>query len=291
MQQTDWINIAIAPVMLIFRIVFSMKFCPTARLALSFLLSLSYSVVEAAEPVDLTYPFDDKTIYWPTSKGFEWKLVQHGITPGGYFYSSADYAANEHGGTHLDAPVHFRQDGLSVDRIPVAKLMGPLVVVDVSAACARNPDYRVSAADFIAWETQHGRIPDGAIVLIRTGWGKHWPDKKRYLGTDKPGDVAGLHFPGISVAGTCFLSGRRAQSKQQRVFRARPPIHIGHVHFANSAVDSSSCQGFDSLLCVILFTCLALRLFFHVDFSRTRISRLLPNADRTRRSAEATCAK
>lgn len=186
-----------------------MKFCLVARLALSLLLPLSCRIVEAAEPIDLTYPFDDKTIYWPTSKGFEWKLVQHGMTPGGYFYSSADYAANEHGGTHLDAPVHFREDGLSVDQIPIAKLMGPLVVIDVSAACAHNPDYRVSAADLMAWEKQHGRIPESAIVLIRTGWGKYWPDKKRYLGTDKPGDVAGLHFPGISRDAAELLAKQR----------------------------------------------------------------------------------
>ena len=190
-----------------FRIVFSMKLRSVVRMAL--LLLLGCGIIEAAEPIDLTYPFDGKTIYWPTSKGFEWKLVQHGITPGGYFYSSADYAANEHGGTHLDAPVHFREDGLSVDRIPVTKLMGPLVVVDVSAACAHNPDYLVSASDFIAWEKQHGRIPEGAIVLIRTGWGKYWPDKKRYLGTDKPGDVAGLHFPGIARDAAEFLAQRK----------------------------------------------------------------------------------
>jgi kynurenine formamidase len=178
------------------------------RLVLCFLFFCVY-VTRAAQPLDLTYSFDEKTIYWPTSKSFEWKLVRHGKTPAGYFYSSADYAANEHGGTHLDAPVHFHDGGAGVDQIPITKLMGPVVVVDVSAACAHNPDYRVSAGDVTGWEKQHGRIPDGAIVLIRTGWGKYWPDKKRYLGTDKPGDVAGLHFPGVSREAAEFLVKQR----------------------------------------------------------------------------------
>jgi kynurenine formamidase len=173
------------------------------------LLFLVVGFARGAQPVDLTYSFDEETIYWPTSKSFEWTLVQHGKTPGGYFYSSANYAANEHGGTHLDAPVHFHEGGASVEQIPVTKLMSPVAVVDVSAECARNPDYRVSADDLITWEKQHGRIPDGAIVLIRTGWGKYWPDKKRYLGTDKPGDVAGLHFPGISREAAEFLVKQR----------------------------------------------------------------------------------
>jgi kynurenine formamidase len=189
-------------------IVFSVRFWASMRLS-SCLLLLSFRLIGASQPIDLTYSFDEKTIYWPTSKGFEWTLVQHGRTPAGYFYSSADYAANEHGGTHLDAPVHFREGGASVGQIPVTKLIGPLVIVDVSAACVHNPDYRVSADDLIRWEKQHGRIPDGAILLIRTGWGKYWPDKKRYLGTDKPGDIAGLHFPGISGEAAEFLVKQR----------------------------------------------------------------------------------
>jgi kynurenine formamidase len=172
-------------------------------------LFLSVGLARGAQPIDLTYSFGEKTIYWPTSKSFEWKLVQHGRTPGGYFYSSADYSANEHGGTHLDAPVHFHEGGVGVDLIPVTKLMGPVVVADVSAVCANNPDYRLSVNDLIAWEKQNGRIPDGAILLIRTGWGRYWPDKQRYLGTDKPGDVAGLHFPGISREAAEFLVNER----------------------------------------------------------------------------------
>jgi kynurenine formamidase len=185
-----------------------MTSCASVRLGFCLLL-LSFRLIGASHPIDLTYPFDEKTIYWPTSKSFEWKLVQHGNTAAGYSYSSADYAANEHGGTHLDAPVHFSANGVSVDQIPITKLIGPVVVVDVSAACVNNPDYLVSTKDLVQWEKQHGRIPDGVILLIRTAWSKYWPDKKRYLGTDEPGDVAGLHFPGISRDAAEFLVKQR----------------------------------------------------------------------------------
>jgi kynurenine formamidase len=176
---------------------------------LPILLAASFGVLQAAQAVDLTYPFDETTIYWPTSKSFDWKLIQHGKTPAGYFYSSADYSANEHGGTHLDAPVHFHEGGACVDQIPVSRLMAPAIVVNVESACSRNPDYRISVADLTGWEKQHGRIPDNSILLIYTGWGKYWPDKKRYLGTDKKGDVAGLHFPGLSREAAEFLVTQR----------------------------------------------------------------------------------
>ena len=174
-----------------------------------FLLVLSLGMAQAAQPIDLTYSFDEKTIYWPNSKSFDWKMIQHGKTPAGYFYSSANYAANEHGGTHLDAPIHFHEAGATVDQIPVNKLMAPTVVVDVESASMRNPDYRVSVADLTGWEKRYGRIPDNCILLIHTGWGKYWPDKKRYLGTDKQGDVAGLHFPGLSREAAEFLVSQR----------------------------------------------------------------------------------
>src|SRR6266446_5765117 len=66
--------------------------------------------------VDLTYSFDASTIYWPTEGGFEHKFELFGMQSGGYFYSSARFAAAEHGGTHMDAPLHFNRNGMSVDQ-------------------------------------------------------------------------------------------------------------------------------------------------------------------------------
>ncbi|MBI4910721.1 MAG: cyclase family protein [Acidobacteria bacterium] len=166
--------------------------------------------IDSAKAMDLTYTFDEKTIYWPTSPGFHWEKTQWGKTPAGYFYSSANYGANEHGGTHLDSPIHFSEGGISTEQIPVSKLIAAAVVVDVSAACGRNADYRLTVADLQAFEQKHGRIPNGSVLLVRTGWGRFWPDKMRYLGTDKQGDVANLHFPGVSKEAAEFLVKQRA---------------------------------------------------------------------------------
>ncbi len=149
-----------------------------------------------AEVVDLTHLFDDKTLYWPTSpSSFELKRLSFGETPGGWFYASNSLCTPEHGGTHLDAPIHFDKEGMTIDQIPPRQLIAPGVVIDVSAKAAADPDYRLSLEDLRSWEKLHGNIPAGAIVLLRTGWGKRWPDRKRYLGDDTPGDASKLHFP------------------------------------------------------------------------------------------------
>ena len=149
-----------------------------------------------AEVVDLTHPFDDKTLYWPTAPStFQLTKLHEGKTPGGFFYAANSICTPEHGGTHLDAPIHFSQGGRTADQVPVRQLIAPAVVIDVSRQAAADADYRLSAADVRAWEERHGKVPAGAIVLLRTGWSARWPDRKRYLGDDKPGDASNLHFP------------------------------------------------------------------------------------------------
>jgi len=149
-----------------------------------------------AKVVDLTHPFDDHTLYWPTSpSSFELKRLSFGETPGGWFYASNSLCTPEHGGTHLDAPIHFDKDGKTIDQIPPRQLIAPGVVIDVSAKAAADPDYRLSLEDLRSWEQLHGNVPAGAIVLLRTGWGKRWPQRKQYLGDDTPGDASKLHFP------------------------------------------------------------------------------------------------
>jgi kynurenine formamidase len=154
--------------------------------------------IDPEKLVDLTHTFDDSTIYWPTEKGFELEQGPHGKTEAGYFYAANRFRGPEHGGTHMDAPIHFSENGATADQVPLSQLVGPVVVVDVSAAAAKDADYRLAVSDLEAWESKHGRIPGGAIVLMRSGWGERWPDRKTVLGTDRPGDVANLHFPGFS---------------------------------------------------------------------------------------------
>jgi kynurenine formamidase len=171
--------------------------------------SSSRVAIDASKVVDLTYNFDASTIYWPTAKFFDWQRESWGISPGGYWYAAARYAASEHGGTHIDSPIHFGKDKATTDEIPLSRLIGPAAVIDISAACAQDSDYRLNVADITSWERRYGPIPDGAIVLVHTGWGKFWPDKKRYLGSDAPGDTAHLHFPGISREAAEFLVTKR----------------------------------------------------------------------------------
>ena len=161
--------------------------------------------------VDLSYDFSSETIYWPTAKPFQLEVVSAQRTPAGFYYAANNFAAAEHGGTHLDSPVHFAEGKHATDQIPLEQLMGPAVVVDVSAKADANPDYRIGPEDLTAWEQANGRIPDGAIVLFRTGWGSRWPDRARYLGTTKTGPAAvpELHFPGIHPDAARYLVEQR----------------------------------------------------------------------------------
>lgn len=164
--------------------------------------------------VDLTYAFDSTTIYWPTAKPFRLEVVSAQRTSGGYYYAANNFAAAEHGGTHLDAPVHFAEGRHTTDQIPLTQLTGPAVVVDVSRPVAADRDYRVAPADFEAWERTHTRVPEGAIVLVRTGWGSRWPDRDRYLGTIKTGAAAvpELHFPGLHPDAARWLVARKVHA-------------------------------------------------------------------------------
>ena len=160
--------------------------------------------------VDLTHPFNARTPYWPTSpSGFRLDTLAAGETPGGYYYSAYAYSAPEHGGTHLDAPVHFAEGRASADQVPLERLMAPAVVIDVSARAAADPDYRLTPEDVLAFEARHGRIAPGTIVLLRTGWSGRWPDRRAYLGDDTPGDASGLHFPSFGDAAARLLVEER----------------------------------------------------------------------------------
>ena len=148
--------------------------------------------------VDLTHAFDADTIYWPSEQGFELERGVEGVTPQGWWYAAHRFRTAEHGGTHIDAPIHFAQAGASVDQVPLERLMAAAVLVDARDACARDRDHQIGPEELLAWERGHGPIPSGAIVLLQTGFGRLWPDRAAYLGTDERGAaaVALLHSPG-----------------------------------------------------------------------------------------------
>ena len=190
----------------------------TARLALS-ILGVAGVALGAAPAsgelvgriIDLTHAFDSETIFWPTEEGFVLEKGDEGVVEQGYYYAAHRFRTAEHGGTHIDAPIHFHEDGWTVDEIPLDRLVGSAILVDVSDRCANDPDHRVLVSDFETWEKQHGRIPAASIVLIRTGFGRFWPDRKAYLGTDERGApaVAKLHFPGLHPDAARWLIAER----------------------------------------------------------------------------------
>ena len=166
--------------------------------------------LSAYELVDLTYAFDEETVYWPTSpSGFELEELAHGHSEGGWFYSAYRFRTPEHGGTHLDAPIHFAEGGDTTDRVPLGRLVAPAVVIDVARKAATDPDYLLSVADVEAFEIAYGVIPEGTIVLLRTGWGQRWGDRLRYLGDDTPGDASNLHFPSFGEEAARLLVQQR----------------------------------------------------------------------------------
>ena len=163
------------------------------------------------ELVDLSHAYDTSTIFWPTADGFRLEKVSEGMTPGGYYYAANNFFTAEHGGTHIDAPIHFAQGKQTVDRIPLARLAGPAIIIDVTERASRDADYQVTTADIQQAEQQDGAIPADTIVLLRTGFSQRWPDAARYLGTAERGAdaVAKLHFPGLHPDAARWLAANR----------------------------------------------------------------------------------
>jgi kynurenine formamidase len=187
-----------------------LKFCAAVLVAaMGVGAGQAFRGIEEYKLVDLTHTFDEKAVHWPTAKPFRWHKDAWGRTPGGEWYASASFEASEHLGTHIDSPLHFAEGQAATDQLALPQLIGPAAVLDISRACAAYKDYLLSRADVEGWEKINGRIPAGAIVLVRTGWSAFWPDRKRYLGSDTPGDVKHLHFPGISPEAAKVLVDRR----------------------------------------------------------------------------------
>ena len=203
--------------------------------------------------VDLSHTYDDTTLFWPTSPTrFEKDTLAYGATEGGWFYSAYSVCTPEHGGTHLDAPIHFFEGGQTTDQVPLERLVTHAVVIDVSDAAAKDSDYQLSAQDISAWEKQYGRIPAGSTVLMRSGWSRFWPDARAYLGDDTPGDASRLHFPGFGEGATRLLVEERGvvalgvdtasiDHGQSREFRSH------QVAAAKNVIGLENLKGLDAL--------------------------------------------
>ena len=157
-----------------------------------FLASLSCL---SAEWVDTSYNFDNQTIYWPGHTKFTHTLLYKGMTKDGYYYASYAISGSEHGGTHIDAPIHFYEGRKTLDQVLLNELIGPAVVVNISEKAAKDQDYQLSVKDLEDWKKANGKMPDDAIVLMFSGWGKFWPDWSKFMRSD-PGNISSVHMPG-----------------------------------------------------------------------------------------------
>src|SRR5262245_6807856 len=162
--------------------------------------------------LDLTHAFSADTIFWPTEKGFDFQPGNNGVTEKGYYYAANRFCTAEHGGTHIDAPIHFFDKRHTVDEIELDRLVGEAAVIDVAEKCAVERDYLITLDDLRAWEEKNGRQLIDLIVLLRTGYSRHWPDREKYLGTSDRGPeaIAKLHFPGLSPEAARWLAEHRA---------------------------------------------------------------------------------
>ena len=193
--------------------------CKLIAMVLSASLATAFSLELAAQEllsldgvrlIDLSHAYDDTTLFWPTSPiDFEHKELAYGPSGNGYFYSAYTFATPEHGGTHLDAPIHFAENAKTVGQLDINDLFSPLIVIDVTTRVSTDRDYRLLPEDIRSFETTHGDIHPGSAVLVRTGWSSYWPDATAYLGDDTPGDASNLSFPGIGEEAALLLMERR----------------------------------------------------------------------------------
>lgn len=155
--------------------------------------------------IDLTHALDEKSPFWPGDdyQPFQLKTIatleKNGV-------SSKSFAMPEHFGTHIDAPCHFEKGQVTVDKIADEDLFAEGVVVDMTSAAEADPDYRLTPADLLAWEQEHGPIPQRGIVLLKTGWNRFWASNARYRNQDAMGK---MHFPGYSAEAARWLIKER----------------------------------------------------------------------------------
>jgi len=161
-----------------------------------------------AKLIDLTYPLSPDSLYWPTGSRFEHQQLDWGMSEGGYWYASAAFSSPEHLGTHLDAPIHFGENGWANADIPIERLFAHGVVIDITSKSNASADVTLSVDDIEAWEQRNNTLQEGSIVIVRTGWASGWPDWETYYGSSTPTDVATLHFPGISPEAAQALVNR-----------------------------------------------------------------------------------
>ncbi|XP_055342319.1 isatin hydrolase-like [Paramacrobiotus metropolitanus] len=168
------------------------------------------------ELLDLSVEFSEDTPYWPTieKKGQNFKIqeTQNGYNQEyNYHFHATVFSSSDHGGTHVDALSHVNRNPVrdDIDQVPLRQFFGTAAVVDIAEKCRSNPDYELSIADVRAHESDHGRLPNGSLLFVYTGWGAKINDKPAFWGTPDYFNLSQLHYPGVSPAAAEWLVKNR----------------------------------------------------------------------------------
>jgi kynurenine formamidase len=171
------------------------------------LQSGSVRVVDLTQPLSSSTPLLPLPAQWRNSPGFTLRELSRYDDRGPFWYWNA-FETGEHTGTHFDAPIHWVTGkdlpDSTVDRIAPRKFIGPACVIDVTREAAANPDFLLTPARILEWESAHGKIPPASWVLLRTGWSMR-TDPAQYINLKEDGP----HTPGWSKDCSQFLANER----------------------------------------------------------------------------------
>lgn len=168
------------------------------------------STLKNAKYIDLTHPFEPVQAVWPGFANATFGPARAGATIEGYVNEGDVYTYEDHGfvashyvlptdqyGTQLDPPAHWNPMGATISDLPATYAIRPLVVINIADKVAEDEGYHLQVADIEAWEAEHGRIPAGSVVMVRSDWHKRWgTDIARF--NQKP-------FPGVGLEALKFL--------------------------------------------------------------------------------------
>ncbi len=154
--------------------------------------------------VDLTHPIKPGIPLWPGDPPVQFETTAS-IPAEGYFLRR--FSMGEHSGTHISTPSALFDQGPGPDNIRPEALIAPTVVIDSRDSANMDPDYVLTVDEFTEWERKHGKIAAGSIVLLLTGWGRHWDEPERFINLGADGL---MHTPGFSSEAVTFLLEKRA---------------------------------------------------------------------------------
>lgn len=218
---------------------------PTTPTQLPGLWQTYENVFKDARYVDLTHAFEPVQPVWPGFGNAVFKPAVAGRDIEGYVKTGEEFTYEQHGfiataydlttdqyGTQLDPPAHWDPLGATISDIPATYAIRPLVVIDISEQVAKDEGYHLQVQDVLDWETEHGRIPEGSVVMVRSDWYKRWDDIERF---------GQAPFPGVSLDALKFLHLER-----QILFHGHEPLDtdttptlegeawLMHNHFAQA---------------------------------------------------------